>query len=63
MTSPESLKQAITDTLEVSAAPRNLRVFSGKMHYITEMSVALYLESFLVSLLLMLLATDTYGYE
>ena len=63
MTSPESLKQALIDTLEVSAAPRNLRVSRGKMHYITEMSVALYLESFLVSLLLMLLATDTYGYE
>lgn len=52
----EPLKQGLTDTLEVSAALTMSKAFSGKMHYITEMSVILYLELFLASLLLLLLA-------
>lgn len=39
---------------EISAAPRISKTFSGKMHYIADMSVTLYLELFLTSLPLLL---------
>ena len=56
MISPESIKQASTDTLDIPAALGILEAFGRMMHYITDMSLALYLEFFVVSILLLLLA-------